>query len=58
MQVELLKKYAAERGVEVKEATVSSVNDIQQAAHSLIGEIDCLYLPTDNVMASALPNWL
>ena len=55
MQVELLKKYAAERGVEVKEATVSSVNDIQQAAHSLIGEIDCLYLPTDNVMASAVP---
>ena len=54
MQVELLKKYAAERGVEVKEATVSSVNDIQ-AAHSLIGEIDCLYLPTDNVMASAVP---
>ena len=37
MQVELLKKYAAERGVEVKEATVSSVNDIQQAAHYGIG---------------------
>ena len=55
MQVDLLKKYAAERGVEIKEATVSSVNDIQQAAQSIIGDIDCLYLPTDNVMASAVP---
>ncbi len=55
MQVDLLKKYAAEKGVEIKEATVSSVNDIQQAAQSIIGEIDCLYLPTDNVMASAVP---
>ena len=54
-QVEILKMHAAERGVEVKEATVSSVNDIQQAAQSLMGEIDCLYLPTDNVMASAVP---
>lgn len=38
------------------EATVSSVNDIQQAAQSLMGKVDALYIPTDNVMASALPN--
>ena len=32
LQAELLKKYAAEKGVQVEEATVSNVNDIQQAA--------------------------
>ena len=36
-------------------ATVSTVNDIQQAAHSLIGKVDALYIPTDNIMASAMP---
>ena len=55
IQVEILKKEAAAKGLTVKEATVSTVNDIQQAAHSLIGKIDALYIPTDNIMASAMP---
>ena len=52
---ELLKKYAAEKGVQVEEATVSNVNDIQQAAQSLVGKVDAVYVPTDNVLASAMP---
>ena len=55
VQVKLLKDAAAAAGVEVLEATVSSVNDIQQAATSLKGKVDALYLPTDNVIASAVP---
>ena len=35
--------------------TISSVNDIQQAAQSLIGEVDAVWLPTDNNVASAMP---
>ena len=31
------------------------VNDIQQAAQSLIGSVDAFYEPTDNVVASAMP---
>lgn len=54
-QVELLKKLAAAKGIEVVEATVSTVNDIQQAAGSLIGNVDAIYVPTDNVMASSMP---
>ena len=54
IQVEILKKEAAAKGLTIKEATVSTVNDIQQAAHSLIGKVDALYIPTDNIMASAL----
>ena len=54
-QVEIMKKEAAALGLEVAEATVSNVNDIQQAASSLVGKVDVLYIPTDNVMASAVP---
>lgn len=54
-QVELLKAAAKKAGITVLEATVSNVNDIQQAANSLIGKVDGLYLPTDNVIASAVP---
>ena len=41
--------------VEIKEATVTTVNDIQQAARSLVGKVDVIYIPTDNVLASAMP---
>ena len=41
----------------VIEATVSTVNDIQQAAHSLVGKVDAVYVPTDNVMASSMRLW-
>ncbi len=54
-QIELLKKAAAAAGVEVVEASVSSVNDIQQAVASLKGKVGGLYLPTDNIIASAVP---
>lgn len=56
LQIELAKKAAAARGLKTVEATVSSVNDIQQAAQSLVGKVDALYVPTDNVLASAMPN--
>ncbi len=58
LQVDILKKAAAEKGLTVKEATVSNVNDIQQAARSILGDVQAIYLPTDNVMASAIPTLL
>ena len=45
LQVELLKKAAAAKGITVKEATVSTVNDIQQAARSLAGDVQAAKLP-------------
>ncbi len=56
LQVELAKKAAAAHGLKSVETTVSSVNDIQQAAQSLVGKVDAIYVPTDNVLASAMPN--
>lgn len=56
LQVSIMKKIAGEKGLTVKEATVSNVNDIQQAAQGLVAQgVDVIYIPTDNVMASAVP---
>lgn len=55
LQVDVLKTLAAAQGINVVEATVSTVNDIQQAAQSLLGKVDAVYVPTDNVIASAMP---
>lgn len=50
-----MKKRAGELGLEVVEKTVSNVNDIQQVAESMVGQVDFIYVPTDNVIASAIP---
>lgn len=55
LQIEILKKAAAAKGISVHEATVSTVNDIQQAANSIVGDVQAIYVPTDNVVASAMP---
>lgn len=56
IQVELFKEQCASVGISVTEMTVSNVNEIQQAATSLIGEdIEAIYVPTDNTLASAMP---
>lgn len=54
-QVTLLKAAAEKRQLQVLTSTVSSVNDLQQAVNSIKGKVDAVYLPTDNVVASALP---
>lgn len=54
-QVDILKGEIAKRGLELTELTVSSVNDVQQTAQSMIGKVDAIYVPTDNIIASAMP---
>lgn len=57
LQVEKMKAYAATKGIAVREVTVSNVNDIQQAAQSLVADgVQAVYVPTDNVVASAISN--
>ena len=55
VQVDMLKAYATENNYEVVEKGVSSSNEINQAVSSLIGDIDVLYVPTDNLIVSAMP---
>ena len=55
VQVKAMKAYAETKGLKVETATISTVNDIQQAAQSLVSKVDAFYAPTDNVLASAMP---
>ena len=55
LQIDILRKELEKHGVALAEATISSVNDIQQAAQSLVGKVDVMYVATDNVVASSMP---
>ena len=57
LQIDILRKELEKHGVALAEATISSVNDIQQAAQSLVGKVDVMYVPTDNVVASSMPTF-
>ena len=56
VQAKQAEEYAKELGLEVEFGTVTSVNDIEQVATSLAGKCDIIYVPTDNTIASAIPN--
>lgn len=55
IQVEQAKALAAKMGLTLVPQGITSVNDIPQTIDSLIGKIDLLYLPTDNMVASSMP---
>ncbi|HEY5672334.1 MAG TPA: ABC transporter substrate-binding protein [Malonomonas sp.] len=51
--VRVLKAEAAKRGIRVEEATLSNSAGVFQAAKSLIGRSEAIYIPTDNTVVSA-----
>ena len=53
VQVDELKSAAKERNLEVKEISITTVNEINQNLSANIKDIDALYIPTDNTVASA-----
>ena len=53
-QIELAKEELSVLGMEGVEATVSNSNEIQQVVQSLIGKVDIIYIPTDNMLASGM----
>lgn len=52
-QVKELKAEAENKGILVKEIAVTTVNEINQNLNAAISDIDALYVPTDNTVASA-----
>ena len=58
VQVDLVKEAAAEMGIKLHEATVSNSSEVSLAASSLVGDVDAVYVPTDNIIVSALPSVL
>lgn len=53
VQVNLAKEKAEELGIEIVEATVSNSSEIQQSTESL-GDVDAIYVPTDNDVVAGL----
>jgi putative ABC transport system substrate-binding protein len=55
IQVEAAKKAAPSFGLEILTTGVTNVNEIPQALDTLLGKIDVLYVPTDNLVVSSMP---
>lgn len=53
VQVKLAKDVAKNLGLELVEATVTTSADVLQASQSLVGKVDAIYVPTDNMVVSA-----
>ncbi len=58
IQVDEARQWAARYGLTLVERTVVSTNDVRQAAESLVGNVDVIFLPTDNTVVSALESVL
>lgn len=54
IQAKLAKEAIEKKGVKVKESTVTSTNDVQQVMTALVGEVDGVYIPTDNTLANTM----
>lgn len=55
LQAVQISEYLATYGVTVLESTFSDINNMQQAVQALAGKVEAIYLPTDNTVASAIP---
>jgi len=58
VQVKLAKEKAKEMGVKLEEATVSNSSEVSLAVSSLVDKVDAIYVPTDNIIVSAMPTVL
>lgn len=54
--VDFTKKVAKEMGLTIVEATAANASEVQQAAQSLVGRVDALYMITDNTLAQSAPS--
>jgi putative ABC transport system substrate-binding protein len=55
LQAGIAKEAIEKLGLKYVEVTVTNSNDVQQAAQSIVSQCDAIYIPTDNVFASAMP---
>lgn len=53
VQVKMAETVASKAGLELVKATVATTSDVLQAAQSLVGKVDAIYVPTDNTVVSA-----
>jgi len=58
VQVDIAKEAAAELGLTIVEATAGNSSEVLQAAQSLQGRVDAIYVPKDNTVVAALESVL
>lgn len=54
VQVEVAERVAPELDVQLVKVTVTASSEVMQAAQSLVGKVNAIYLPTDNMVISSL----
>lgn len=54
-QIQLAKDACDKAGLRYVEGSVSNSNEIQQVTQSLVGKVDAIYIPTDNMLAAGMP---
>lgn len=55
VQIEDAKKAATKFGYNIITTGITTTNEIPQALDSILGKIDAVYVPTDNMVVSAIP---
>lgn len=54
VQVNLAKSLGQEMGLSFVDAVATNTNEVLQAAQSLVGRVDAIYVPTDNTAVAAI----
>ncbi|CAH2714276.1 hypothetical protein BACCIP111895_01437 [Neobacillus rhizosphaerae] len=54
VQVKEVKKLVEEKGAKLVEVSIANTSEVKQAAESLVGRVDAIYIPTDNTVVTAL----
>lgn len=54
VQVDIADKAAPGLGLEMVKVTVTASSEVMQAAQSMVGRVDAVYVPTDNMVVSSL----
>lgn len=54
LQIEIAKEALDTAGIAYEDYTVSSSNEIPTVVESMVGKVDCIYTPTDNMIAAGM----
>lgn len=54
LQANMAKEAIENLGMKALDASVSEINEIEQVTQSLVGKVDAIYIPTDNLLAEGM----
>ena len=54
IQADVAAEALTQKGLDHRVATASSSNELQQVVESVIGDVDAIYIPTDNMFANSM----